>query len=269
MLRGGCLKVLVLTDSTTSGVGLADRSLRWPLRLPAEIDRLTGEVCEVTETRFDALDERAPLIAAKAAEDADPDIVLLLPGTFGFRLQSIHAKIRRKFGRRAGAVARWIEKQSEGREGIAAAGPVRKRVYSAGRTVAHRVIGTAPLCTPDELLAIYSRTFSLLARREGVRVISLHYFRPVFLGGPAAEPNPVWQSQLEDTALAAATLEYNKRLHAEIESRHFERVFFGDRQDPGRESTGSLRLSPGRHSLFAEMVAEQITGKSLPAASPP
>ncbi len=259
------MRVLVLGDSTTLGKGIKDQSLRWPLLLPAEVERLSGETCEVLEATFHAANDEAPAYAMEKVAEAQPDTIVLLVTGWGFRLKTVHAKVRRRFGKRAGRFVRWIEEKAEGTGGITVQGKRRQRLYSAGRTLAHRVIGTEALTTPQEAFTIYRNTFALLARQEGTRIITVHYGRPDTMAGRIAGSNPVWVQQLkEDAELATANETFNSLIHPEIRSRHFDQAFYSDYRVRLENPQAGLRIGPDGHRMWALMVAETITGKFLP-----
>lgn len=256
------MKVLVLGDSATLGKGITNQAERWPLLLPAEVERLSGEPCEVVDSTFYAANSEAPAYAASRAAQAKPDIIVLIVGAYGFRLRSVHAKVQRRFGKRAGRFVRWVEEKSEGTGGITVQPRWRQRAFSGGRALAHRLIGTEPLTTPEEAYAIYKNTFSLLARQEGVRIITARYSRPDALVGNAPGGSTQWVNQLsQDPGLAKTTTEFNRLIDAEISARHFDQAFYSDYQQRLERPHDGLRIDGQGHRLWAVMIAETITGK--------
>lgn len=252
------MRILVLGDSTTAGAGLADRDGRWPKLLAARLEELTGEPTVLSESVFHATSADAPGFAESKANDFEPDVVLMMVTGYGFRLRSVHAKVKRRYGERAARAVRWVEKRAEGREGLAAQGRRRQKLYSFGRALAHRVVGTEPLATPAELFATYTRTFSLLARHEGLRIVTLHYFRPSYMGGPAEEVSSAWQSHHDDAEVSRMSRDFNERIYADVRSRHFEQIFFSDDDDPRVYENGSIRPTQAGHEVFARMTAAVI-----------
>lgn len=255
------MRILVLGDSASAGKGIANSGNRWPARLVATIgDRLPGPI-EVVEAPFFATQSTAPSYAGRKAEQVNPDVVIIVVGGYGFRLKSVHAKVRRRYGARAARLVKWIEEKAEGRGGVAVASRPRRVLFARGQWLAHRIIGTEPLCTPEEAFDIYQRTFAILARRESVRVITMHYKRPAALGGLERSENQTWDSQLRaDPELERTNDRFVALIQEEIESRHFEQVFFTDARERLAKTYSTLRLEDDGHEAFAELVAERLIG---------
>lgn len=253
------MRILVFGDSASTGKGISDANRRWPARLAEKIgDGLHGPI-EIVEAPFFATQTTAPDYAARKVDQVNPDVVIIVVGGYGFRLKSVHAKVRRRYGARPARLVKWIEEKAEGRGGVAVASTPRRIAFERGRWLAHRVIGTAPLCTPEEALDIYQRTFALLARKESARVITMHYKRPAALGGLERSENQTWDAQLRaDAQLERANERFIALIQSEIDSRHFEQVFFTDARERLKKTYSTLRIDDDGHEAFAELVAERL-----------
>jgi len=141
--------------------------LRWPDYFLPELEQAIGEPVRMERRRlsWDARDPRDYL--RQAIEEVDPDVISLGLTVHPFAAARVQTQVDQRFGRTVGRAARKLEQWT--------ARPSKHGRTSAvslfARRLARKTVGTATLCTREEIDRSVENAFRLLSQSESVPVV--------------------------------------------------------------------------------------------------
>ncbi|MBI5948175.1 MAG: hypothetical protein HY875_08560 [Chloroflexi bacterium] len=251
------MRICVIGNSATAGVGLPDQSLAWPWLAASQLSAAIGEPVDVRHILFAPMGGRAAGFALSKVEETDPDIVVIAVGSYVCAIGTVAERVRQRFGERAYRAFRRTELWFESRTGNRR--DTFGRLNRAGRWLSRRVIGTATITTIDDVVNVFSELLRLLAQREGLHVVAL------------AEPQ--WPKRIarENPGSAEALDTVMKRVHVAVDRHRFLWADSGPSYDaaPDREA---LYLPDGVHKtveglrIQANLVVQALIGHGGPYA---
>jgi lysophospholipase L1-like esterase len=251
------MRVCVLGNSSSAGLGLANPALAWPRLAAAELSSRLGEDAVVEHSVFMPYGSRAVEYALARVEASDPDVVVVSLGSYPCAVGTVGERIRRRYGKRAHRLYRRFERRVETATGNR--GGFRGRLNRSGRWVARRVIGTETLATVDEVVEAYSELLRRLAQRERLPVL-------VF-------PEPHWPAQVvkENPGADRIFAEVRRRVHTVVEAHH---LLWADSQPayeaaPNRRAlyqTDEAHKSEAGHQVQAGVMVNALIGEGGPFA---
>ncbi len=251
------MRICVIGNSATAGVGLADQSLAWPWLAASQLSSAIGEPVEVSHVLFAPMGGRAAGFALSKVEESDPDVVVIAVGSYVCAIGTVGERVRRRFGERAYRAFRRTELWFESRTGNRR--DAFGRTNRAGRWLARRVIGTATITTIDDVVDVFNELMRLLSQREGLQVVAL------------AEPQ--WPKRIakENPGAAEALDAVMTRVHTVVDARRFLWADSGPSYDaaPDREA---LYLPDGVHKtveglrIQAGLVVQALIAEGGPYA---
>lgn len=226
------MRICVLGNSTSFGTGLTHQSLAWPWLVAGRLSQELGGDVGVRHVMLMPIGARVADYAAARVREHDPDIVIVLIGSYACAVRTVGERVRRRYGERAARGYRTLERAFESRTGNR---PGRRgRLNTAGRWLARHLIGTAAMTSVDEVVRAYSDVLRRLAQPEGAEVV-------VF-------PEPIWTTVAERENPGANRIfaEVRRRVRAVAEEHRLhwvdpEPVFAAA---PDRQA---LYLSDGAH----------------------
>ena len=127
----------------------------------------------VHDIRFSAESPTAAAFASKKVRELEPDVIVLMVGSFPFTAGFTWVKVRSLFGERAGQRYRAFEDSFD--QKTRHGGRMRKAVNKLARRGIRRVIGTKPLSTREELTASYLEIFATLSQFEERKVVLMSF----------------------------------------------------------------------------------------------
>ncbi|MEO8540529.1 MAG: hypothetical protein ABI577_12390, partial [bacterium] len=136
------MRLLILGESDSIGMALADPSLAWGNRVPAEVELLLGERPETTHVRFYPWTGNSDAYFDKVLAGGPFDAIVISATKVAFTIFSADNRIRRVFGDRVG---------NRFREGVRTADRatrwgkrgVRRKLNDAAHKAARSLIGQA------------------------------------------------------------------------------------------------------------------------------
>lgn len=164
------MKLFVLGNSASAGNGLGDQGQAWPWLIGRELEGRLGQPVDVTHVGVVASGPRAADYALTRVEAADPDMVIVVIGTYLCCIGTVSEQVRHRFGNR---VHRWylkVERRFDARTRTAPGVP--GKVNRAGRSLLRRSIGTRPYATVDDVSEVFGDILRRLAQREGTTVVA-------------------------------------------------------------------------------------------------
>lgn len=163
------MRVCVLGNSASAGNGLEDRSLSWPWLVGRDLEARLGEPVEVTHVSVVASGPRAADYALDKMEAADPDLVVMVIGTYLCCIGTVSEAVRHRFGNR---VHRWYLKVERRFDARTRTDPgLGGTANRAGRSILRRLLGTRPYATLDDVSTVFGQIIRGLAQREGTTVV--------------------------------------------------------------------------------------------------
>lgn len=178
------MRICVLSNSSSSGLGLRDPAAAWPRLLAAELGA-EGDRCEVREVAFFPRGTKAVDFAMTRVLEDEPELLIVSVGSFICAVGTVSERVRQRWGDRAQRLFLRLERtfDSNTREH----GRFVERLNGAGRWLTRRVIGTATLGTVEEVTETFTRLLDLVAQREQLRVI---VFPDPYWPGAVVKENP-------------------------------------------------------------------------------
>ncbi len=251
------MRICVIGNSATAGLGLAEQSLAWPWLAASQLSASIDEPVDVRHVLFAPMGSRAAGFALSKVEESDPDVVVIAVGSYLCAIGTVGERVRRRFGGRAYGLFRRTELWFESRTGNRR--DAFGRVNRAGRWLARRVIGTATITTIDDVVNVFSDLLRLLSQREGLHVVAL------------AEPQWPKRTAKENPGAAEALVAVTKRVQTVVDARRFLWADSGPSYDaaPDREA---LYLPDGVHKtveglrIQAGLVVQSLIGECGPYA---
>jgi lysophospholipase L1-like esterase len=182
---------------------LADPGQAWPWLVGREIEARIGEPVEVTHVSVVASGPRAAGYALGKMEAADPDMVVVVIGTYLCCIGTVSEAVRHRFGNR---VHRWYLKAERRFDARTRTAPgLLGQANRAGRSLLRKAIGTRPYATLDDVSTVFGEILRGLAQREGTTVIV--FAEPSWpVGTDAANPGAIstWREVTRRAQAAAA-----------------------------------------------------------------
>ena len=167
------MRVIVFGNSDTRGAVVPGPT--WPELARRSLEALTGPV-ELVDRNFVPLGARAASVAARLAEEARGDVLLLPLSEYAFWAETVELQVRRLFGTRAARLFKRAEQRFV--RAAARGGPAGAATDSVARGLARRVIGTRAPASVAEVIGTYSEVFRRLARLEELEVVVIAYPAP-------------------------------------------------------------------------------------------
>lgn len=165
------VKILVLGDSDSSGRHTG--GLSWPEMLKESLTQKTGAEVELVSSAFSIVPATADEYAKGKMQDVEPDVVVLIIGTFTFTAGVTWLRVQQLFGKRAGRWYRSIEERFDSNTRDDAGKPGRMNVMA--RATVRRLIGTKTHTTRQKATEHYRRVFRVLSRFEDSAVVVMSY----------------------------------------------------------------------------------------------
>lgn len=220
------MRIVVLGNSASAGTGLADLSHAWTSLTRAALEERTGPPVELTHVTVMANGPRAVDYAMSKVESSNPDLVILVIGTYLCSVALVSEQVRHRFGNRAHAWYKKFERRFDSRTRPGGGPPGRTNSFA--RRLARRVIGARPLATIEQVASTFEDLMRRLAAREGMHVI-------VF-----AEPSwPKWIDK-ENRGAIKAWQTVVDRANAAAGRHHF----------PWAETNPTYATAPDRDALY-------------------
>lgn len=167
-------RILILGQSNTRGVQLAEPVAAWPNLLASALPAVIGAPVSITVRPFFAHVPGANEYLERELARHAPDIVVLMVTTFSFASPVIEPGIRRRFGARAGAA---YHRLADGFDGMTRnRGAAARRLNRGVRATAKRVLPAAPVSAYDVALEGTIDALRQLARAEDIQVVAFHGF---------------------------------------------------------------------------------------------
>jgi lysophospholipase L1-like esterase len=189
---GVAVKLRVLGNSASAGNGLADQSQAWPWVIGREIEARIGEPVEVTHVSVVASGPRAADYALDKVEAVDPDMVVVVIGTYLCCIGTVSEAVRHRFGNR---MHRWYLKTERRFDARTRTAPgISGGANRCGRSLLRKIIGTRPYATLDDVSTVFGEILRQLAQREGTTVVA--FAEPSWpVATDAANPGaiPTWR----------------------------------------------------------------------------
>jgi len=166
------VRICIIGNSASAGAGLPDSTLAWPWEAAREVERATGQEFPLTHVSLLPIGSRFAEIALKKGQDAEPDIVVVVIGSFACAIATVSEQVRHRWGARAhGRFVRMEARFHRATRSTDAVAPGRLNRF--GRRLARRVIGTRSLVTVEESAANFSEVLRRFAQLEGPQVVVL------------------------------------------------------------------------------------------------
>jgi hypothetical protein len=163
------VKLCVLGNSASSGNGLAEKAQAWPWIAGRQIEERLGEPVEVTHVSVVASGPRAAGYALGKMEAADPDMVVVVIGTYLCCIATVSEAVRHRFGNRVHGwylrAERWFDARTRTAPGLAGT------ANRTGRAFLRKILGTRTYATPDDVSAVFEEILRGVAQREGTTVV--------------------------------------------------------------------------------------------------
>ncbi|MGE0599527.1 MAG: SGNH/GDSL hydrolase family protein [Dehalococcoidia bacterium] len=245
------MRLLILGESDSIGMALRDPSIAWGNRIPIEIEQQLGEAPETIHVRFYSWGAGTADYLAKVLESGPFDAVVISTTKVGFTIYSADNRVRKVFGNRVGDAFKNSVKAVD-RRTLRRQPPGWKRsMNQAGHRLARKIIGQAPVTTPEAVARGYIETFATLARLEDTHVVVV---LPPALPSPAARRRP---------KLAAAVDQFRRTMREEAVRRRFAVVdamplMPAPGPDRDRLFTDDVHKTPELHLLLGRVVAQAI-----------
>lgn len=167
-------RVLILGQSNTGGVQLAEPSVAWPNLLARALPDLAGTAVSIVVRPFFAHVPGAREYLERELARHAPDIVILMVTTFSFASPVIEPAVRRRFGMRIGDAYHWLADSFD--RGTRNRGRLPRQLNTAVRAVATRILPAAPVSAYETALEGTLDALRLLARSEDTQVMAFHGF---------------------------------------------------------------------------------------------
>lgn len=259
------MKLCVLGNSASAGNGLADQGQAWPWLVGRELETRLGEHVEVTHISVMASGPRAADYALGKMEAADPDMVVVVIGTYLCSIGTVSEAVRHRFGNR---IHRWYLKAERRFDARTRTAPgLSGRANRAGRSLLRKVIGTRPYATVDDVSTVFGEILRRLAQREGTTVFA--FAEPSWpMGTDAANPGAI-RSWAEVTRRAREVAADHHLLWAETDPA-YARVPDRDslyQPDGVHKTVAGMRVqADALLEVLFDPARELIPEKSLPGA---
>ncbi|MGE3073253.1 MAG: SGNH/GDSL hydrolase family protein [Dehalococcoidia bacterium] len=245
------MRLLILGESDSIGAALKDPSIAWGNRISREIEEQVGQVPETTHVRFYSWGSGTAEYLAKILEGGPFDAVVISTTKVGFTIYSADNRVRKVFGNRVGDAFKNTVKAVD-RRTLRRQPPGWKRsMNQAGHRLVRKVIGQAPVTSPEAVARGYIETFATLARLEDAHVVVV--LAPA-LPSPAARRRP---------KLAAAVDHFRRAMREEAVRRRFAVVdpmplMPAPTADRDRLFTDDVHKTPELHLLLGRAVAQAV-----------
>jgi lysophospholipase L1-like esterase len=237
------MKVLVLGDSDSEGRFL--KGTTWPELLKTSLEARLESPVEIASVGFSAVTSTAPAYAEKRVNQHQPDVVVLLLGSFGFTAKFSWLRVKQVFGERAGRWYKAIEDSFDDNTRDKNAG--RDRLNRAAHWVVPKVLPGKSLSTRAAVTRVYQEVFLALSRFEDAELIIMSY--PGF-GAHARQGDAPRQRKLFFADMQAAAREHHIAWVDGVKA--FEGV---DRQSV---KSDELHFNSAGHEVMARAVEEAI-----------
>ncbi|MGE3075945.1 MAG: SGNH/GDSL hydrolase family protein [Dehalococcoidia bacterium] len=252
------LRILILGQSNTRGIQLADAGTSWPNLVAGALPSFLGSPVSITTRTFFAHVPGSDEYLERELIKHEPDLVILMLTTFSFTSDVLEPGLRRRFGNRAGDVfsraVNRFDRVTRHR------GRFFQAMNRTTRQIAKRVFPASPVGSYEVALEGTVRALEILARHEELETLAFHGFVRLSEsnnGGKSAKAALV-DRFLEE--MRATT----RRLHIEflnlqdLPEARSNRWYFPD----------GLHVTPEAHQFIAAAVLKEFErGRLLPLAA--
>jgi hypothetical protein len=258
------VKLLILGESDSLGLAMADSSLGWGNLLTAQLPQLLGEPVEAEHVRLYTWGGSYTAYLDSVLARGPFDAVVISATKGGFTIFSAHNRVRRILGKRAGD---WFQHRADGYDRRARwkkPPGLKKTVNRAAHTLVRRAIGQEAMTSMETVRDGYFEAFSRLARLEDAQVLVV---LPPRFPGFTVRRRPKLVAKVEEFRNAIRSEALRRRFsvvdpEAMIPASGPERdVMFIDDLHKTAEYQALLASAVG-HSIAA------MRGEGLPAGAP-
>ncbi|MGE0597899.1 MAG: SGNH/GDSL hydrolase family protein [Dehalococcoidia bacterium] len=252
------LRILILGQSNTRGVQLADAGTSWPNLVAGALPAMLGSPVSITTRTFFAHVPGSDGYLERELKKHEPDLVILMLTTFSFTSEVLEPGLRRRFGNRAGDLfsggVNRFDRATRHR------GQFAQAMNRTTRRFAKKVFPASPVGSYEVALEGTVSALEILARHEDLAVLAFHGFvrLPNSSAGRKSPKAVLVDRFLEE--MRAAT----RRLHIEflnlqdIPEVRSDRWYFPD----------GLHVTPEAHQFIAATLLRAFEqGRLLPLAT--
>ena len=247
------MRLLILGESDSIGMALADPSQAWGNRIPVEIADMTGAAPETVHVRFYPWAGKSAEYLERVLDQGPFDAVVVSATKVAFTVYSADNRVRKVLGNRAGDWFKGSVRQFDRKTRYRKPPGFRRNLNSAVHKAARKVIGQAPDTSARAVAESYVQAFARLARLEDARVVVV---AAPPLPSPAAKLRPKLANEVEW---------FRDGVRDESRRRHF--VHFDGESvlpAPGPERDAlfvdDVHKTPALHQLVGRRVAEIVLG---------
>lgn len=245
------LTILVLGESDSAGIALADPADAWPVLLQKTLRERTDADVNVVNRRVFFHTPDAADYALMLYEKTRPEVVVQPIGTHAFAVPRVAAAARERFGPRGESTVRWIERGTKPL--TRSHNPIARNVNAGGKQLGRWIVGAKPMATYQEVRERYSEVIRRLAAEENLDIV---------VGGGTRHGEA--QHALSPDRPQVAD-RFNDEIKAVADRHH---LLWVDREaalsSEGRREEAYLpdgvHKSPYGHRLVAEAMADAIVG---------
>ncbi len=249
-------RILILGQSNTRGVQLADAGTSWTNLVAAALPEILGSAVAITVRTFFAHAPGSDEYLQRELRKHDPDIVFLMLTTFSFTTEVLEPGLRRRFGDRAGdAFSRMVNRFDSATRHRGSTG---RRLNRAARTLARRVFPASPVGSYEVAREGTVSALEILARHEEFQTMAIHGFVRLPAAGKGAKSTKavLVERFLEDMRLTTARLHIEYLNMQDIPEAQSDRWYFPD----------GLHVTPEAHQEIAARVFAVFREERLRAA---
>lgn len=247
------MRLLILGESDSIGMALADPSQAWGHRIPVEIAEITGDSPETMHVRFYPWARNSAEYLEKVLDQRPFDAVVVSATKVAFTVYSADNRVRKVLGDRIGDWFKGSVRQFDRKTRYRKPPGLRRNLNSAIHRAARKVIGQAADTNARVVAESYVQAFSRLARLEDARIVVV-----------AAPPLPSSAAKRRPK-LADEVEWFRSAIRDECRRRHFvhfdaENVLPGPGPERDALFVDDVHKTPALHQLVGRRVAEVVAG---------
>lgn len=245
------MRLLILGESDSTGLALADPSQAWGNRIPVEVGEMSGKAPETVHVRFYPWAAGGGAYLESVLERGPFDAVVISASKVAFTVYSADNRVRKVLGNRVGDLfknsARTFDRQTRWRKPPG----LKRSMNEAAHRAVRRVIGQAPDMSAKAVAESYVQAFSRLARLEDARVVVV---AAPPLPSPAAGRRPKLAGEVE--WFRSAIRDEARRRHF----AHFDAETALPPPGPARDELfiDDVHKTPALHQLIGRRVSELL-----------